>query len=178
MEPAGDDVPYLANQLKNDNKYRNIFEEIVRAQRKFFEISNINRLGGFPVAEWAERIVASDLVKLNPDTLQPEMTDNDQFVIVDDNEVVNYAARKILLLPAINRGEGTPPRRVRRTGTHTRRAVTPPRRREINEIINSLNAAITHFSDNYINPPQRGGRKNKSMKKINKKAKQTRNNRK
>jgi hypothetical protein len=116
----------------------------------------------FTVEEWTARGIASGLVMLNRGT-SPVIThhDNHDEFVIDDDKVISYAKSKIVLLKLIRR----------------RPTNTSPRMREVDEIINSLNAEIENFNHNH-RPPQQGGRKNKSMKKKNKKAKKTRNNRK
>ncbi len=183
-------INQLINQLTNDDKYSNIFALMVRAQIKIYQIMdypggdnivrrrNRNFTRNFTVEEWALRGVACNLVMLDQET--SEVIIHNHQVVIDDNEVISEANAKIRSLQDYIRNENSPPRQIRRTGTHTRRAVTPPRLRGVREIIHDLNAEIRHFNHNHINhrPPQQGGRKNKSMKKNNKKAKKTRNNRK
>jgi hypothetical protein len=191
MNPASPEVEFLINQLTHDDKYSNIFALMVRAQIKMYQIMNypegnyvIRGTQRFTAAQWAARVVASGLAMLDRDT--SEVVTYHGEVVIDDNNVIGDANAKIVALEqniALGnvRNENSPPRQIRRTGTHTRRAVTPPRiMGEVNEIINSLNAEIAHFNNNNINhrPPQQGGRKNKTIKKNNKKAKKTRNNRK
>jgi hypothetical protein len=202
MDPANvirndnveDRIIQLINQLTNDNKYSNIFALMVRAQIKIYQIMNypggdniVRRIvrirnreftRNFTVEEWALRGVACNLAMLDRDT--SEVITYHGEVVIDDNAVIGEANEKIRSLEDDIRNENSPPRQTTRTGTHTRRAVTPPRLREVRQIIHDLNAEIRHFNHNYINhrPPQQGGRKNKSMKKNNKKAKKTRNNRK
>ena len=171
MNPASENVGFLIVQLTGNYKYSNIFSLMVRAQiMNYPEGDNFVRKGNqiFTVEEWAARGIASGLVMLNHRGTSPVITHHDghdghdEFVI-DDDKVIGYANAKIVLLKLIRR-----------------RTNTPPRLREVNEIIDALNAEIEHFNHNHINhrPPQQGGRKNKTMKKNNKKAKKTRNNRK
>jgi hypothetical protein len=198
MDPANIDhnevvehrIIQLINQLTNDDKYSNIFALMVRAHMKIYQImdypggDNIvrrryrNFTRNFTVEEWALRGVACNLVMLDQET-SAVIIHNHQ-VVIDDNEVIREADAKIRSLEDDIRNENSPPRQIIRTGTHTTRAVTPPRLREVREIIHDLNAEIRHFNNNHINnrPRQQGGRKNKTIRKNNKKAKKTRNNRK